>query len=87
MGNNPELEKANKEIENLNKKFTGINKKVEGLEHENAVLNDKVESYEDPANKPRIIRKGYVKQTIKFQKNTIKINPCPNPEPEPIPAK
>lgn len=80
MGNNPELEKANKEIEKLNKKF-------EGLEHKNTVLEDKVKSYEDPSKQPRIIRKGFVKPTIKFQKNTIKISPCPNPEPEAIPAK
>lgn len=61
--------------------------KIADLKNEKAELQAKVESFEDPNAKPRVVRKGFVKTSIKFQKNKTIINPCPNPEPEPIPAK
>ena len=57
--------------------------KIADLKNKNAELQSKVESFEDPNAKPRVVRKGFVKKTIKFQKNNDKINPCPNPEPVP----
>lgn len=51
-----------------------LDKKIQKLENENAVLTDKIESKGDPNSTPRIIRKGFLKSGIKFQKNKEKIS-------------
>lgn len=56
---------------NLETKVEKMGDKIQKIENENAVLKDKVESKEDPYTKPRIIRKGFVKKDIKFEKNNI----------------
>ncbi len=61
--------------ENLESKVDDLSNKVQQLENENVVLTDKVMSYEDPAKKPRIIPRGYVKPSVKFQKNNVKVKP------------
>ncbi len=60
-------------IKKLEEKLSNITKKVTNLENENAVLTDKVESKTDPNEKPRIIRRGYVKPSVGFKKNKDKI--------------
>lgn len=52
-----------------------LSAKLDVLENQNAVLEDKVQSYEDPAKKPRVIKRGHFKSDLKFQKNNVKINP------------
>jgi len=60
---------------------------IADLENKNATLQQKVESFEDPNSKPRVVRKGFVKTSIKFQKNSIRINACTGERTNPIPAK
>ena len=60
---------------NIAQKINELEQKMEKLENENAVLSDKVASYEDPNNKPRVIQRGYTKPGIKFEKNKKKIKP------------
>lgn len=55
---------------------SGLEKRVEKVEHTNAVLQDKVDSIGDPGGEIKIVRRGYVKQSLKFQKNDIRINAC-----------
>ena len=69
------MNKPETKSENLESKVDGLSDKVQQLENENVVLTDKVTSYEDPAKKPRIIPRGYVKPGIKFQKNNDKVKP------------
>lgn len=60
-------------IKELKEKISNISKKVNKLENENAVLTDKIDSKGDPNDKPLIIRRGYVKSGIKFEKNKTKV--------------
>jgi len=60
-------------IKKLEEKIANVTKKVSKLENENAVLTDKVESKADPNEKPIIIRRGYVKPGVGFQKNKDKV--------------
>ena len=60
---------------NIEDKVKELEEKLEVIENTNAVLEDKVRSYEDPSKKPRTIQRGYVKKNLKFEKNDIKINP------------
>ncbi len=48
--------------------------KIQKLENEIAVLTDKVKTYEDPNQTPRIIRKGNQRGT-KYQSNKMKVSP------------
>lgn len=56
-------------------KIAGLEKQLEKIEHTNAVLQDKVDSIGDPGKEIKIVRKGYTKSSIKFQKNNIRIHP------------
>jgi len=60
-------------IKKLEEKLTGLTKKIDKLENQNAVLTDKIDSKGDPNDKPRIIRRGYVKPGVGFQKNNEKV--------------
>ena len=73
MGN--KHESYNNSEFNLEKEITTLQAKIETVEHTNAVLEDKVKQYEDPNNKPRIIRRGVVKKNLKFQANNVKCSP------------
>ena len=77
---------------NFEKEIKELNQKIEAVEHTNAVLEDKVKQYEDPNNKPRIVRRGAVKKSLKFQSNNVKCSPVTgdiiNPIiAEPVPVK
>ncbi len=68
-------EKENFKPNGIETKVKELEEKLEVIENTNAVLEDKVRSYEDPSKKPRTIQRGYVKKNLKFEKNDIKINP------------
>lgn len=74
----------------MGKNDNNSNEKIAELESKNANLTEQVKSHEDPNGKPKVVRRGYVKQTIKFQKNNIRINACTGERTDPdnpIPAK
>ncbi len=91
MGKNY-TETANTSKPSVEKQIKELNQKIETIEHTNVVLEDKIKQYEDPNNKPRIIRRGAVKKSLKFQANNVKCSPIDghviNPiVAEPVPVK
>ena len=72
MGKN---ESENNSESNVAKQIAVLKEKIETVEHTNAVLEDKVKSYEDPNKAIRIVRRGAVKKSLKFQSNNVKCSP------------
>lgn len=60
---------------NVEKQIKELNEKITTIEHTNAVLEDKVKQYEDPAKAVNIIRRGKIRKTLKFQANNVKCSP------------
>lgn len=63
---------------------------IADLESKNANLEEQLKSHEDPNGPPKIVRRGYVKPALKFQKNNIRINACTGVKTDPdnpIPAE
>ena len=74
----------------MGKNDNNSNEKIAELESKNANLTEQVKSHEDPNAKPKVVRRGYVKPALKFQKNNIRINACTGVRTDPanpIPAK
>ena len=66
------------------KKYDELSDKITTIEHTNAVLEDKVKQYEDPAKAHNIIRRGAIKKSLKFQANDVKCSPVDGHIIEPI---
>ena len=89
MGKN---ESENTSESNVTKQIKELTQKIETVEHTNAVLEDKVKQYEDPAKAVNIIRRGKIRNSLKFQANNVKCSPIDghviNPiVAEPVPVK
>lgn len=71
--NSPDSKEEKGLVEKLSEQVKKLAQKTEKLENENAVLTNKVDAVGDPNEKPRTIKRGYVKPDVKFQKNNNKI--------------
>ena len=69
---------SNNDSKKLEDNIENLTKKVEKLENKNAVLTNQIESFSDPNENPRIIRKGFVNTSVKFQKNKEIVKPVIN---------
>lgn len=74
MGRN-DSNNENTSESDIEKEIKGLKEKIETVEHTNAFLEDKVKQYEDPNKAIRIVRRGVVKKSLKFQANNVKCSP------------
>jgi len=84
MGKN---ESDNTSKSNVEKQIAELNEKITTIEHTNAVLEDKVKQYEDPAKAVNIIRRGKIRKSLKFQSNNVKCSPVDGRIINPVPVE